>query len=360
MKNESVAPLGRTLLVGCGYRGLQDLALLVGKDIRCDPETITVVDRNPHHLAWCSKNHPRVRVTESLDVALADRPAVVVITTPTLEHFGVFRRALACRVPALFVEKPLVSLKDLDPLSAIVGDARIGVGYPVNFSGVLGSLFGFMREQALVAREIRTLWAEDLLTDPFSSLGDLEDQATPPLCLALSIIALNQEIRHLSVRAALSDLPVVGRKPPRRPPQEDAPTVKTSTTTSQVALDITTDRFGELLVVSQSSSIASAPEHWVEVNLADAQGNLQYIARIQFDHKGEDCLWLHTANDLTLKHRWLSQSCEELAEQLRAFLAYAAGGERDPRLVTYELGARMVEIVRQALESDRVGCRLRV
>jgi predicted dehydrogenase len=355
---ERAASSGRTLLVGCGYMGKRYLQLLVGKEIRCDEETITVVDRNPEKLAWCSAHYPRVRVTENLDVALAERPSVVLNITNTPEHFGVLRRALDRGIRTHFVEKPLVLPEHLEALTALGGNMTVGVGYLMNFSGALTRLFEFMRKHKLVAREIRASWGEDRIGDSRSSAGDLEDEATYLLCTALSVIEFNQEISEICVQAVPSSVPFVDGEAQRRAHREDVFSPETRTAMSHVALDIATNRFRYLLVTSQSSFNAFAPERRIDVNLADRYGALEYVARLTFDARGKDRLSVRAERKKDSSETWLFPSHVKLVAQLRAFLVYAACGEKNPQLATYELGERMVRISRAARESDTLGCKI--
>ncbi|MBI4114525.1 MAG: Gfo/Idh/MocA family oxidoreductase [Candidatus Niyogibacteria bacterium] len=351
---EEVSPV---LLVGYGYMGKDYFSVL--KEEGFADEDILVVDIDKEKLSLCKGTYPGARVFSVLGEALLKNPKTVFNLVNTPSHFKIFREIYGNGVKNHFIEKPLTftidELFQLEEMVAGDGELRVHVGYIINFSPAVTALMKIMDDNGLVVREARGFWGKDRTNNARPTPGDLEDEMTHPLNTMLNLVLCNQKITDMRVQGTVSYVPFANDKAQKDACLRDPSFPNKPTSTSHVALRLVTNCLRDILITVHSSFISFSQKRSVEVNLSSRNDPERptHIAEIIFDAKGKDFLRFKEAGAKEHIEEEFAGT-RKLQDQVRAFLRYAAGEEKDERLTFFDQAAFMVRLTGAILKSEHM------
>ena len=193
--------LGRVLVLGAGgYMGHSYIKSLLGMGISGD--SIIGVDINPGNLQKVANRFIGPIYSEDIEEAFRLKPEVAVIAVNSVVHLPMIKQCYQAGVRKVFVEKPLVYTEsELEELKRIGSLENLYTSYLINFSGVVDSLFQFIRENDLIVVEARSIWGKNWCAVPRPMGGDAEEEMPHSLALVLSAIDLNQEIINVDTES---------------------------------------------------------------------------------------------------------------------------------------------------------------
>ncbi len=349
--------MNRVVLAGYGKMGEAYVKNLQESGV--DAPAIAVVDTNEDRLRACEKQHPHILVSTRLEqICETFRPQIGFVLVNTPWHLPVTQTMQACGVRNLFVEKPLVTSEQAPAIQELLqGNARLGVGYLINFSQAFDRRLSLVRAHRLRIHEAIGVWGKDRRGDTRPTVGDFEDEATHVLMTMFRTLSSYDSIRSIAIdRSSLLYHPFADETAQGKAHAADPSFPLRPNAATSLELTAQTHRADDVPLFVRSSFTypfgqartvlfhASHPPHTTP----------DTTLQMHFDRQGKDILRVKNGISSTQDTQtWEFPAQTKLRDQIAAFLSWSNGGERDPRLVDGKEAMELVELHRRVLQETK-------
>ena len=355
LSQKIIEKIGKIAVWGCGGKmghHYMDKLLKLG----IPTENLLGIDINAKNLAKAEAAYPGPTYTTRHEKALSFNPRVVVMAVNSTEHLDEIIRCYKAGITKILCEKPLVYYGWQTDRLKKYDNSRLYVAHLINFSGIIMDLLKFMNERRLVLAQFHSFWGKNWPGEKRIMGGDAEEETTHPLALALALVNYNRVIRHINVFARVSFVPHVQPEYIAEAGSlgQGFPEAMNDSTIAQFLVH--TDTAGIIPVHIASSFNYTFQIRRVDLGMytwQDATSNTsrppKYKACLEFDINGKDVLRVINArtNEVILSSEY---SGDKIQANLEAALLAYAGEDPDPRLVDFETGAWLVNLLQRVLK----------